>query len=110
MTRKATFFQGSPWIKFKNLGLALVMALNLHKCGKKLETKSQNLSGANSWVCRGYRGKTGRGSLLTPPILNRIKTLYLTIFPKKAKLQFLEIYFLVVILRIWLRFGILTKP
>ena len=44
------------------------------------------------------------------PIVNRIKTLCLTIFPKKAELQFLEIYFLVVILRIWLRFGILTKP
>ena len=30
MTRKAIFFQGSPWFKFKNLGLALVMALKTY--------------------------------------------------------------------------------
>ena len=35
-----------------------------YKCDKRLKTKSQKVLGANSYVCRGYRGKTGRGDFL----------------------------------------------
>ena len=44
----------------------------LHKCGKGVETKSHNVFGANSYVCKSYMGKAGRG-LFVPPILNRGK-------------------------------------
>ena len=33
----------------------------LHQCGKKVKTTSQKVLGANSNVCRSYRGKTARG-------------------------------------------------
>ena len=33
-------------------------------CGKRVITKSQKVLGANSYVCRGYRGKIGRGDLI----------------------------------------------
>ena len=48
---------------FSNLRLALGMALKCYalESGKRVKTKSQNVFGANSYVCRGYRGKTGRG-------------------------------------------------
>ena len=47
----------------------------LHQCGKRVKTKSQKDLGANSYVCRSYRGKTGsgRGFLPPPPVLNRVK-------------------------------------
>ena len=47
----------------------------LHQSVKSVKTKSQKVSGANSYVCRIYRGKTGWGGLFTPPppILNRVK-------------------------------------
>ena len=32
----------------------------------KLKTKSQKVLGANSYVCKSYRGKTGRGDLFAP--------------------------------------------
>ena len=35
----------------------------LRQCDKKVKTKSQKVFGANSYVCRSYRGKTGRGGL-----------------------------------------------
>ena len=44
----------------------------VHWCGKDVKSKSQKVFGANSYVCRSYRGKTGR----TPPphfILNGVK-------------------------------------
>ena len=56
----------------------------LHHCGKRVKTKSQKVFGANSYVCRSYRGKTGRGmgSFCPPiPILNRVNT-YSIIMPK----------------------------
>ena len=46
----------------------------LHQCGKKVKTKSQKVLGANSYVCRSYTGKTGRGPFWRP-ILNRV-TMY----------------------------------
>ena len=43
-------------------------------CGKKVKTKSQKVLEASSYVCRSYRGKTGRGGfLVSTPILNRDK-------------------------------------
>ena len=47
----------------------------LHQSVKSVKIKSQKVSGANSYVCRIYRGKTGWGAFLPlpPPILNRVK-------------------------------------
>ena len=44
----------------------------LHQSIKRVKTK---VLGANSYVCRSYRGKTGRDAFLhpLPPILNRVK-------------------------------------
>ena len=55
MTRKTAFLRGG-WFKLNNLGLTLEI---LHQCGKRVKTKSQKVLGANSYVCRSYRGKTG---------------------------------------------------
>ena len=33
----------------------------LHQRGKRVKTKSQKVLRANSYICRSYRGKTGRG-------------------------------------------------
>ena len=38
----------------------------LHKCGKMVKTKSQKVLGTNSYVCRSYRRKTGRGLFAFP--------------------------------------------
>ena len=37
-----------------------------NKCGKRVKNKSQKVLGPNSYVCRSYRGKTGRGALCHP--------------------------------------------
>ena len=37
----------------------------LHECGKRVITKSQKVLGANPYICRSYRGKTGKGA--SPP-------------------------------------------
>ena len=44
----------------------------LHQCGKRVKNKCQKVLGANFYVCRNDRRKTGR-SLFAPPILNRVK-------------------------------------
>ena len=31
----------------------------LHECGERVKTKIQKVLGPNSYVCRGFRGKTG---------------------------------------------------
>ena len=36
------------------------------QCGKRVKTKSQKVSGVNSYVCRSYRGKTSRGLSASP--------------------------------------------
>ena len=33
----------------------------LHQCGKTVKTVSQKVLGANSYVCRSYKGKIGKG-------------------------------------------------
>ena len=45
----------------------------LHKCGKRVKTKSQKVLGAKSYVCLSRRGKTDWGTFLACNILNRIK-------------------------------------
>ena len=40
---------------------------------KRVNTKSQKVLGANSCVCRSYRGKTDRGPSGPSSILNRVK-------------------------------------
>ena len=68
MTRKTTFFERWSWFKFNNLGLALGTKLEiLDQSVKKVKTKSQKVLGANSYVCRSYSWKTGRGGLFALP-------------------------------------------
>ena len=43
----------------------------LHQCGKKVKTKGQKVLGANSNVCRSYRGITDRVGVGLP-IMNRV--------------------------------------
>ena len=46
----------------------------LQHCGKRVNTKSQKVLETNSYVCRSYRAKTGRGGLFASPLnLNRVK-------------------------------------
>ena len=60
LTRKNIFFEGWSWIKFNNLVLALCTNLKFYtSMVKRDKTKRQ----ANSYVCRSYRGETGRGTL-----------------------------------------------
>ena len=60
----------------------------LHQSVERVKTKSQKVLGPNFYVCRSYRGKTGRGvevggggggggGFLSPLILNRVKFEYL---------------------------------
>ena len=70
-----SFFWGWSWFRFNNLALALGMTLKFcTSMSKWLKIKVGKFLGANSYVYRSYRGKTGRkGVLLPPPILNRVK-------------------------------------
>ena len=38
----------------------------LHQCGKRVKNKSQKVLGDNSYVCKSYMGKTGRGRFGSP--------------------------------------------
>ena len=51
----------------------------LRKYGKRVETKSQKVLGAKSYICTSYTGKTGRGGAFYPHILNRVKSLSFSI-------------------------------
>ena len=62
--QKSCFFEGWAWFKFNNLGLAL--GTIFHQSVERVKTKSQKVLGPNSYVCRSYRGKTGRGT--SPPL------------------------------------------
>ena len=44
----------------------------LHHCGKRVKTKSRKNFGANSYICRSFRTKTGRGHFCFQ-ILKRVK-------------------------------------
>ena len=59
---KNHFFEGWSWFMFNNLGLALGTNLKFYTSVKKeLKLKVGEFWGANSYVCRSYREKTGRG-------------------------------------------------
>ena len=69
--------------KCNNLGLALDMALKFYTSvakGSKLKVRKfreENFVVSGRKFCRSYRGKTGRGSFLPSPILNRINNSYI---------------------------------
>ena len=46
----------------------------LHQCCKRVKTESQKVLWANSYVCRSYRGKTGRVWGFLPPSWIGLKT------------------------------------
>ena len=67
------FFERWSWFKLNNLGLALAMTFKFYTSvaiGLKLTVRK--FLEANSFVCRSYRGKTGRGSFSPHPELNRV--------------------------------------
>ena len=59
--RKTTFFEKSSWFNVNYLGLALGIALKSYTNVAKDLKQSQKVLGANSYICRSYRGKTGKG-------------------------------------------------
>ena len=95
MTRKTTFFEGWSWFKFNNLGLALGTNLKFYtSVAKGLKLKVRKfLGGANSYVCRSYRGKTGRGPFCPPSLPSwiglrkQLKQRYLSQLTKNGKIK-----------------------
>ena len=76
--QKTAFSEGWYWFKFNNLRLILGTNLKSYSSVEKgLKLKVRKFLGANSYVCRSYKGKTGRGAFLPPPpgplILSRVK-------------------------------------
>ena len=69
LTRKTAFFWWVILVQVHEFGTGTRCKLKiLHQCGKKFKTKSQKVLGTNSYVCRSYRGKTGKGTFLPPPL------------------------------------------
>ena len=62
-SKKRIFWGLSSWFRFNNLGLALGIALNFYtSVEKELKPKVIWFYGANSYVCKSYMRKTGRGA------------------------------------------------
>ena len=57
---------------FLPLMLIFFLMLDINCDVKRVKTNSQKVLGANSYVCRSYRGKTSRGGLFVALILNRV--------------------------------------
>ena len=58
-------------VQFQQLGTGSMHDLEiLHQCAKKVKARSQKILGANSYICRSYRGKSGTGAFA--PMLNRV--------------------------------------
>ena len=58
------------WFKFNDLGLPQGMVLKFYaRVEKGLELRVRKFLGANSYVCRNCRGKTGRGGLFATPVI-----------------------------------------
>ena len=69
LTRKTNSFEDCSWFKFNNMELELGVTLKFYtSVAKGLKLKAL---GANSNVCRSYKGKTSRGLFWHPPIMNR---------------------------------------
>ena len=75
LTRKTAFFEGWSWFKFNNLRLVLGTNLKFYtSVAKGLKLKVRKVLGADFYVCRSYRGKTGRWGFFFPTlILNRVR-------------------------------------
>ena len=74
LARRTAFFEWWSWFRLNNLGLPLKLEI-LHQCGKRVKTKSQKVSGTNSYVCK-VTGEKLVGVVFLPPpplILNRVK-------------------------------------
>ena len=75
--QKNGFFGEMVSVQVQYVGTATRYKLDiLHQCGKRVKTKSQNVLGPNSCVCRNYRGKTGRGAFrvkILKPCTNQAK-------------------------------------
>ena len=57
--QKNRFFSGVVLVQVQWFGTGTRYKFEiLHQCGKRFETKSQKVFGANSYVCRSYGGKT----------------------------------------------------
>ena len=54
-------FERWSWFKLVIWTKHSVWSWNFHQCVKRVRTKSQKVLGANSYICRSYRQKTGRG-------------------------------------------------
>ena len=78
LTRKTTFLRGG-------LGSTSIIW-----DWKRVKSKSQNVLGANSCVCRSFRRKTGklRGSFCPQPFLDGVKSLISFDLRRKAKYDF----------------------
>ena len=60
--QKNHLFEGLPWFKFNNLGLAVDQKLKFYiSVAKGLIVKVRQFFGANSYVCRSYRRKPDSG-------------------------------------------------
>ena len=74
MTRKNDSFEGYPWFKFNNLGLALAMTLKFcSSVVKELKVKFKRFWGIFPTILEVTRKKLVEGSILLPPILNRVE-------------------------------------
>ena len=55
------FFEGWSLVQIQWLGTGTRYSVEiLYQCGKEVETKIQKVSGANSYICKSYWGKSGR--------------------------------------------------
>ena len=75
---KNRFFWWMILVQVQWLGTGTSYSEILHQSVKRFKTKSQKVLGAHSYVCRSYRGRTGRETFL-PPILNRVNIIILRI-------------------------------
>ena len=73
LTRKIDFFEGWPWFKFNNLGLALGTNLKLYTSqSKRLKLKIRMFWGLILTFVE-VTGEKLVGGPFAPPILNRVK-------------------------------------
>ena len=71
--------EGCSWFKFNKLGLVLgIITLKFYNSvAKELKLKVRKILVVNSYVCAGYRGKTGRGAYSAHPSSSWIGLNYL---------------------------------
>ena len=73
--RKSQYFWAVILVQVQWFGTGTKYKLEiLHQGGKRVKTKSQKVLGINSYVRRSCRRKTGRGTFLPIPTLNRVKS------------------------------------